>query len=672
MHCPRALGWVAAFGLAAGVRAQTPQPSDPYDGPESEELRALRLAELEMFGSRRAAALVDVHVAPRFVVGVAPDAVTSDAPGSPPQVAVAEPVPTGRLDALAAPDLPLRWDETLLRYVSYFTEDPRGRATMGVWLRRLARWGPLLRSWLAAEGLPEDLVHVAVVESGLDPTARSPAGAVGPWQMMREAARQYGLETGHWRDDRMDFERSTRAAARMLADLHRRFGAWELALAAYNMGYGALLRAIRKYNTNDYWLLSRLEAALPFETGLYVAKIGAVALVARNRTRFGFDEADPQAALALSAVEVPGGTPLSLVARATGVPLDEIRALNPALRRGRTPPGETRSRVIVPASAAAGFERAFARLRPRMAATRIHRVRFGESVADVARAYRTTERALRTLNALGDGERVSPGVPLLVPDVEPTVEPPAEPPVVAVPSTPTAVPGKRRLFYRVVDGDRAEEIAAFFGVSEEDLRHWNRLDPRASLVPGMFLQLFVAPSFDVGRAVVLGERDVRVLVMGSDEFFEYHEAQRGRRRVRHIVQPGETMESIAARYGLDVASLSRINRRAAASSLTPGETVIVYVTDEPRPGANPRTVDAMDARPSAAGAQVSGPTRGPSEPDTTAPTEAAPSEDNAADSETDIEEPRASDGDPSPREPDRGQAPAQSGEQTPPSESTLQ
>ena len=129
-----------------------------------------------------------------------------------------------------------------------------------------------MRRVLREQGLPEDLIWVSLVESGFDPAIRSPAGAAGLWQLMPDGARIYGLVVDRWIDERLDPERSTDAAARYLADLHRRFGAWELALAAYNMGYGGLLAAIRKYNTNDYWELSRFESGIPFETALYVPR----------------------------------------------------------------------------------------------------------------------------------------------------------------------------------------------------------------------------------------------------------------------------------------------------------------------------------------------------------------------------------------------------------------
>src|SRR5690606_11780873 len=143
--------------------------------------------------------------------------------------------------------------------------------------------------------------------SGFEPTVRSRAGAAGMWQFVQGTAAEFGLGQSHWVDERLDPERSTRAAAAYLGRLHARFGSWELALAGYNMGYGALLRAMRKYNTNDVWELSRVEAGLPFETSHYVSKILACAVVMRNPERFGLSESDKLPALDAAYVEVGGG-----------------------------------------------------------------------------------------------------------------------------------------------------------------------------------------------------------------------------------------------------------------------------------------------------------------------------------------------------------------------------
>ena len=180
-------------------------------------------------------------------------------------------------------------------------------------------------------------------------------------------------------DERLDPERSTQAAALFMRDLYDRFGSWELAFAAYNMGYSGLLRAIRKYNTNDFWMLSHLEAGLPFETSLYVAKITAMSIVANNPERFGFAKLTREEPLALAKVDVAPGTGLRAVATAAGLELDKLKALNPHLLRGRIPPGEQSARVYIPRDAYAQFAQRWAKQRSSTAYVS-YTTRFGESL----------------------------------------------------------------------------------------------------------------------------------------------------------------------------------------------------------------------------------------------------------------------------------------------------
>ena len=247
----------------------------------------------------------------------------------------------------------MRWDPQVLRYLDYFKSDPKGRSVMSSWLRRAGRYRDVFDKVLARHGLPHDLFYLAMIESGFESAARSRVGAGGVWQFMPSAARAYGLEVSYWIDARRDPERAADAAARYLKDLHVRFGSWYLVFAAYNAGYGAVLRSITNYNTNDYWELVKHESGLPWESSLYVPKILAAAIVGRNQAAFGFGDVTPDAPFAYEEVEVPAGTTLATVARAAGAKTEVIESLNPHLLRGRTPPERGSSRVRVPAGTAA-------------------------------------------------------------------------------------------------------------------------------------------------------------------------------------------------------------------------------------------------------------------------------------------------------------------------------
>lgn len=584
-----ALGLAAQAGVASGASAQDTDPAAiaaaadadiGIEDGESEELRALRMAEFELFAHEQP--LVEVTpTMPRLMRMSVPESLTSEVRAVYPRTesGAERPRDFSWLEGLNLPDIPVRWDARVVRYLEFFRDDARGQAMMRAWLRRIERFGPLIRRTLREHGLPEDLIYLAMVESGFDPNAQSAVGAVGMWQFVERTGDEYGLTRSRWVDLRRDPEASTLAGARYLADLHRRLGTWELAFAAYNMGYGGLLRSIRKYSTNDYWELSHLEAAVPFETAHYVAKITACAIVGRNPARFGMTGLDVEQAIEPDTVTLPGGTPLTTVARAAGTSPDEVRALNPALLRDRVPPGEE-MRVRIPAGSRSSFEQRWVRMRPRHPITREYVVRFGEDIRTVARRHRLAESELRELNDLGADEAPRPGTVLIVPAVPVReVEPEAQP-VIAVPRGGFTYRDRRRVFYRVQATDRLEEICSFFRVTLSELTQWNAIDPHATLHADMFLQLFVPPEVDLGRALVMSPDDVRILVVGSEEFYAWHLEQEGRVRIRYRVQEGDTLSQIAERFGLSVGSMARINQIGRESTLRIGQELIVYTTPD--------------------------------------------------------------------------------------------
>jgi soluble lytic murein transglycosylase-like protein len=228
------------------------------------------------------------------------------------------------------------------RWVARLALDQRA-ATRGA-LERMAAYRPLILHELDARGLPADLIHLALIESHFVTGATSSAGAVGIWQLMPATARAHGLEVSEWVDERRDPIRSTRAAVRHLEWLHRRFGSWHLALAAYNAGdarVGGILRDAGSRAAGDDLLYWRAQPLLPAETRAYVPKLLAASRIARAPERYGFERLEPRAPLRFRGVQVRGGVDLAAVARAIGVDPEEVYALNPHLLRRATPPGRS-------------------------------------------------------------------------------------------------------------------------------------------------------------------------------------------------------------------------------------------------------------------------------------------------------------------------------------------
>jgi membrane-bound lytic murein transglycosylase D len=511
------------------------------------------------------------------------------------------------LRSLAMPDLPMRWEPPVLRFLEYFKSDPRGRSTMTNFLRRMGRFEALIGRALEAEGVPRDLIYLAMIESGFEPRAMSNKSAGGVWQFMPDVARAYGLEVSYWVDARRDPEQAARAAARNLKDLYVRFGSWHLVFAAYHAGYGAILSSIARYNTNDYWELCKHEAGLPWETTLYVPKILAVALIGHNRAAFGFEEAsDPP--LAYDRVEARPGTTLAAVARAVGTPVEVIQSLNPELVRDRTPPDRGPVMVRVPPGSASLYAEGIEKARAAADRVQTYLLRFGESLDDVARAHGLTARELRRLNGLKDAAELRGGSTIVVPvgaaasgasaaDGKPAA--PAagddgdEALLVAVPERAFAYPDRERVFYRARDGDTLEEIASVFQVGADEIVEWNNVDPDARLHPRMVLQLYVRKGFDRAGVALLDADKLRVVTLGSEEFHALETARRGKTRLYYTAREGDTLGKIARRYGLAPADLARVNRLSYNSELSAGQRVVVY---SPTPGL-PREVTVGRSSP---------------------------------------------------------------------------
>ncbi len=615
-------GRSAADSAARRSIAGGPTAEDLASGPESPELRALREAERELFpsaapapGSAWPSELTSVQPGDRsphvWATGLPP------APAAPPPSS--DEAAMGWLAHLEMPDLPVRWDERVVRYLTYFRDDPRGHATFANLYRHSGRWRDMIRRVLRSKGEPEDLVWVAMIESGFDPVARSTAGAAGLWQFMPETAKIYGLNLDRWLDQRLGPHTASQAAADFLGDLHRRFGSWELALAGFNMGYVGLSSVLRRYNTNDFWSLARTEGTLPWETTLYVPKVLAAAVVAHNLAAFGFADVVLDSAVDTEDVDAPPSTSLALVAQAAGLPAKDVESLNPELRAGRTPP-DAAYPVKVPLGKGTSTALALARLRRDVTPTERYVVRFGETLDQIAAARGTTTQKLAELNGIAPGEAVRGGAVLLVPRYPsspdlglpvpagpaaalpaPAAAPAAKPNVV-VPADLFIYPDRRRVFYRVLVGDTLPGVASSLHVSADELRRWNDLDASARLQEGMTLQAFPAKEADLSTVAVLNESDVHVLPVGSDEFFAALERDKGFRRVTVLARAGETIEVIGRRYDVSPRTMERINRRSRRDVLAAGDPVIVYVPSGDR--ARPAPSLAQLAPGSGAGASL--------------------------------------------------------------------
>lgn len=300
---------------------------------------------------------------------------------------------------LREPRYPVIINARVEALIEHFTA--RERERFSLWLARSGRYLGMIQRILRERGLPEELAYTAMIESGFSPRAISRVGARGLWQFMEATARRYGLVVNRWVDERFDPVKSTMAAAQYLGDLYGMFGHWFLAQAAYNAGEAKVGRAIQRAKTTDFWALTQTRH-LPNETKRFVPQILAATVITQAPARYGFEVA-MEPPLQYDEVTVKRVLDFETIAALAEVSVEEVRDLNPALRGGVTPPFGSYT-LRLPSGTGPSFEDALgAAASSRLVAWGLHRVARNQSLAEIARMYRTTPRHLAEVNQLRGG-----------------------------------------------------------------------------------------------------------------------------------------------------------------------------------------------------------------------------------------------------------------------------
>ncbi len=250
-------------------------------------------------------------------------------------------------------DIPVTWNKQVAMWVKFFTT--KGRKHFVNYTQRAGRYAPVLSKIMADNGLPRDLIYLAMAESGFTNHARSWAKAVGPWQFMPYTGRKFGLNIDWYVDERRDPLKASIAAANYLKTLHNLFGSWELATAGYNAGEGKIGRAIRMYHTKDFWKITKGRYLRP-ETKNYVPKIMALAIIGKNLDVFGFNEIAFEKALDYEEIMVKGNADLYEVAEVLELDFEEVKRYNPEIVRWQVPPYVESYPLRVPVGAKDSWE----------------------------------------------------------------------------------------------------------------------------------------------------------------------------------------------------------------------------------------------------------------------------------------------------------------------------
>ena len=346
---------------------------------------------------------------------------------------------------------------------------------------RSGLYRPMILQELAAAGLPEQLSWLPLVESGFKDRAISSARALGLWQFIASTGYRYGLDRSDWIDERMDPEKSTRAAIAYLTALHDLFGDWLPALAGYNCGEGQVLRQIKRQSEGYFDQFWDLYARLPHETRRYVPRFLATLAILEDPAKYGFVLPEPMTPPAVETIEIARATKLESLDQALGLGSGTLARLNPELRRNATP--KSPYMLKVPAGTGPTLVASLATIpewTPPKVEAGTYRVRTGDTLGGIAARHRTSVKTLMSMNNLRSANRLSVGQRLRVPVSAGASQPSAAPASTSAPrvaaSTPAAVSsGAVIVEYRVQSGDNLWELASRYGTTTDRIRAENGL-----------------------------------------------------------------------------------------------------------------------------------------------------------------------------------------------------
>lgn len=406
-------------------------------------------------------------------------------------------------------DVPIIMNKSVEGYIEYF-QTVVMKDRFELWLSRSQRYLQIMREIFKQRGLPEDLVFVALIESGFNPYAYSRSRATGPWQFINGTAKKYGLKIDNWVDERRDPIKSTVAAANYLKDLYELFGSWPLALASYNAGEGRVQRALIKTKGEDFWDLNN-SRYLRRETRDYVPKFMAATIIAKNPQRYGFS-LEYNEPLQYEEVTVEGSVDLRVIAEAAGISFEDLKALNPELKREITPPTSPEYLLKLPKGTKETFSKQYGDLPPdKKFRGTPYRIKHGETLSTIAKKFGASTLVLQAINHLGEGAILHEGDSIYLPASVPAAPIKAKrvrtnKPVLTASQQNSSLSAARlpdgqgqaglpsngrKIVYEVKSGDTLWDIAKIFNIPISHLRRWNGLGRHSVIRPGDKLVLAI-------------------------------------------------------------------------------------------------------------------------------------------------------------------------------------
>jgi membrane-bound lytic murein transglycosylase D len=448
-------------------------------------------------------------------------------------------------------DIPIVMNAKVEQFIQYFQTTAKKIFTN--WLARSERYIPIMKNLLRENGLPEDLVYMALIESGFNPYAYSRRKASGPWQFIYLTGKRYGLNVNWWVDERRDPEKSTIAAAKYLKDLYDLFECWYLAAAGFNAGEKKIVNAMKRYRTEDFWELTKYRY-LKRETKDYVPQMIAAALIAKDPEKYGFVDIEYQEPLQYEKVKVPAVTALKLIARACEISLEELKDLNPELLRWCTPPDHPSYEIKIPVGSKDLFLKNFEALSPGdQFQFKTHIVKRGDTLSGIAKRYRVDMQPILEINRLKKKTLLSIGMNLLIP-----VPKDGNSKGMTVRKVDKKDPYTRvyETTYIIKEGDTLWSIANEMGVNIGALSRWNNLDPEKILMPGDKLKIRIRSA---------SEPDEEPVEKGEKQ------------EIIYVVREGDTLWGIAKKYNVTIREIKNWNSLNGGDRIYPSDRIKLKV-----------------------------------------------------------------------------------------------
>lgn len=484
-------------------------------------------------------------------------------------------------------EIPLDYNEHVEKWIRYF--QGRGRPHMEIYLSRSSRYLPMMKNVLRENGLPEELVYIALIESGFSPKAHSRANAVGYWQFIRGTGKRFGLQIDTFTDERRDPVLSTKAAVEYFKALYAMFNSWHLSMAAYNVGEARVKRVVTKYYTRDFWQIIKKRRALPAETKQYVPKFIAATLIAKNPEKYGFTNIEYSDPLSYDTVALTSPISLSKLASNLGVETEELQLLNPKFRTDFVPISRGSETVVrIPVGRATDAQAALSlsvTTQPKIlqAEYYFYRVRRGDTLSTVARKHRTTVSQLRRLNGLSNRSMIRAGRSLKVPDnggdgIKFVTEEDTRTPSASRGGPVPAVDTQSVEFHTVRRGENLSTIANRYGVSVSDLLRLNGLSNRSVIRKGQKIRVREGQPTSAKRVVkkkstVLAQYGRAKKVEASAQ--PVRSAAALSKSKKHTVRRGETLWDVSKRYNVSLNELAKANRVKINHRVMAGEKLLI-------------------------------------------------------------------------------------------------